>query len=98
MDELDIKLLEDNDWIVECEHPFEIRYVDGGAFASGFAAKIVLDDLKHERDNAFSEQNMRDCFNAGINRGISLTAIIMEKELGAEFPTYEEHMKQFEEE
>lgn len=39
----DRKLLEENDWVVECEHPFEIRYIDGGAFASGIAADIVLD-------------------------------------------------------
>lgn len=42
----DIELLENNDWIVECESPFEIRYKDGGAFASGLAAEIVLDELK----------------------------------------------------
>ena len=92
-----IKLLEENDWIVECESPFEIRYSDGGAFATGLAAQIVLDDLKHERDNAFTEQDMHDCFNAGINRGITIAAIITKRDLGEDFPNYKEYMKKFEE-
>lgn len=98
MNEEDIKLLEDNGWIVECYSPFEIRYHDGGAFASGLAANIVLDDLKYERDNAFSEQDMHDCFNAGVNRGITIAAIITKHELDEEFPTYQEYMKRYEEE
>lgn len=48
MNEEDIKLLEDNEWEVECHSPFEIRHKDGGAFASGLAAQIVLDSLKQE--------------------------------------------------
>lgn len=48
MNEEDIKLLENDDWVVVCESPFEIRHKDGGAFASGCAAQIVLDDLKRE--------------------------------------------------
>jgi hypothetical protein len=48
MNKEDIDLLKENNWIVESESPFEIRYTDGGAFASGFAAQIVLDDLKRE--------------------------------------------------
>lgn len=44
----DIKLLEDNDWVVECESPFEISHKDGGSFASGLAARIVLNDCKAE--------------------------------------------------
>jgi hypothetical protein len=39
------KLLKDNGWEIECEHPFEIRHEDG-SFATMQAAKIVLDDLK----------------------------------------------------
>jgi len=97
MDEDDIKLLEDNGWEVECHSPFEIRYEDGGAFASGCAADIILWDLKHERDNAFSEQDMHDCFNAGINRGVTIAAIITRRDLGEEFPTYQQYMKRFEE-
>ena len=45
MNEEDIKLLEENEWEVECESPFEIRFADGGAFASGCAADIILWDL-----------------------------------------------------
>ena len=93
----DDKLLRDNGWIVECQSPFEIRCEDGGAFASGLAAQIVLDDLKYERDNAFSEADMRDCFNAGINRGITIAAIITRHDLGEEFPNYDNYMKKFEE-
>jgi len=94
----DMKLLEENGWEVECESPFEIRYKDGGAFASGMAAQIVLDDLQHERDNAFSEQDMKDCFTAGVNRGVTIAAIITKHDLGEEFPSYQEYMKKFEEE
>jgi len=92
----DMKLLEDNGWVVECESPFEICYKDGGAFASGHAAQIVLDDLQHEKDNAFSEQDMHDCFNAGVNRGITIASIITKRDLGEEFPSYQEYMKKFE--
>jgi len=92
----DIDLLEKNGWDVECHSPFEIRFKDGGAFASGLAAQIVLDDLKHERDNAFSEQDMHDCFNAGVNRGVTIAAIITRHDLGEEYPTYQEYMKRFE--
>jgi len=95
MNEEDVKLLKDNDWIVECESPFEIKHEDGDAFASGLAAQIVLDNLKHEKNNAFSEQDMHDCFNAGINRGINIAAIIMKRELDEEFPTYQEYMKKY---
>jgi len=48
----DEKLLYDNDWIVECESPFEIRHKDGGSFASGLAAEIVRDSYKEEQQQA----------------------------------------------
>lgn len=99
MNDDDEKLLRENGWIVECESPFEIRYEDGGAFARGFAAQIVLHDLKHEKDNAFSEQDMKDCFNAGVNRGVSIARSLIEKtELDNEFPPYSEYIKKFKEE
>ena len=44
----DMLLLEDNNWVVECESPFEIRHSEDGSFASGQAAQMVLDDLKEE--------------------------------------------------
>lgn len=94
--EEDLKLLEDNGWEVECQSPFEIRTKDG-SFASGEAAHIVLCDLKSERDNAFSEQDMHDCFNAGVNRGVTIASIITKNEIGEEFPTYQEYMKRYEE-
>jgi len=97
MNEEDIKLLEDNGWDVECHSPFEIRFQDGGAFATGLAAQIVLDDLKYERDNAFSEQDMKDCFSAGINRGVNIAAMLRNIDLGETYPAYQEYMKKFEE-
>ena len=41
MDPKKIEMLEENDWTVECESPFEIRHKDG-SFATGQAAEIVL--------------------------------------------------------
>lgn len=46
MNNKDIKLLEENGWIVECELPFEIRNIENGGFASGVAATIILDGIK----------------------------------------------------
>jgi len=96
--EEDVRLLEENDWEVECWSPFEIRYEDGGSFASGLAARIILDDIKHERDNAFSEQDMHDSFNAGVNRGVTITCILTKRDIGEEFPSYQEYMKRYDEE
>ncbi|MHA1170353.1 MAG: hypothetical protein ACTSRU_21200 [Candidatus Hodarchaeales archaeon] len=99
--EEDIKLLEANGWEVECESPFEIRYEDGGAFASGLAAQIVLDDLKHERDNAFSKKDMHDGFLAGFERGVNTATILTNEEpleVLQSTPSFEEYMKRYEEE
>jgi len=95
--EEDKKLLEDNGWEVECESPFEIRTKDG-SFASGEAAYIVLDNLKSETIQRFNEQDMHDCFNAGVNRGVTIACIITHRDIGEEFPTYQEYMKKFKEE
>jgi len=96
MNEEDEKLLEENGWEVECEHPFEIRHEDGGAFASGFAAQIVLEYLKYERNDAFSLCDMRECFAAGVNRGINIAAMLTKNAIGEEFPSYDEYMKKYE--
>lgn len=45
----DIELLEKNDWIVECESPFEIRSKDGYSFARGQAAYMILAKLREEQ-------------------------------------------------
>ena len=92
----DYKLLKENGWIVECESPFEISTKDG-CFARGQAAHIVLADLKYETVQRFTEQDMHDCFNAGVNRGVTIAAIITKHDLGEEFPSYQEYMKKFEE-
>lgn len=49
MRENDLNLLGANGWAVECESPFEIRHEDG-SFATGQAAKIVLDFLMENND------------------------------------------------
>ena len=45
------KFLEEYGWTVECELPLEIRHEESGSFASGLAAKIVLDYLMEEENN-----------------------------------------------
>ena len=42
----DEQLLKKNDWVVECESPFEIRHTETGSFASGIAVEMVLQNLK----------------------------------------------------
>ena len=91
----DFALLEANGWEVECQSPFEIRTKDG-SFASGEAANIVLNDLKYEHHYKHTEPDMRDCFNAGINRGVTIACILTKRDLGEEFPSYQEYMKKFE--
>lgn len=44
----DEELLKKYDWVIECESPFEVRYSDGGAFASGCAADAVVSDIRSE--------------------------------------------------
>jgi len=43
----DEQLLAENGWTLECESPLEIRD-DEGSFASGFAARIVLKQLRDD--------------------------------------------------
>ena len=40
--------LEANGWVVECESPLEIRDNETGSFATGCAAKCVLESLRNE--------------------------------------------------
>lgn len=91
----DMKLLEDNGWEVECESPFEISHEHTDATATGYAAEIILNALKNEKDNGFSEQDMHDCFTAGVNRGVTIAAIITRRDIGEEFPSYGEYMKKY---
>lgn len=49
------KLLEEEGWIVECVHPFEIRHEESGAFASLRAAYMVVESLKQEVKDEVSE-------------------------------------------
>jgi hypothetical protein len=39
------KLLKRNGWVMECESPLEVRHEDG-SFATGQAAKLVIEDCK----------------------------------------------------
>ena len=43
----DIKLLEDEGWIVECQSPFELYHKETNSRATGYAAEIVLSSLKN---------------------------------------------------
>lgn len=45
--ESDDALLESLGWTVECQSPLEIRHTDGD-FATGFAAKVLIDYLKSD--------------------------------------------------
>jgi len=47
MKQEEIDLLEKYGWTVECYSPFEVRH-DDGSFASGQAAKMVLDCIQLE--------------------------------------------------
>ncbi len=97
MNDDDIKLLEANSWEVECESPFEISHEHCDASASGYGAEIILNALKYENDNGFSEQDMNDCFGAGVNRGITIACIITKRDIGEEFPSYKEYMEKYKE-
>ena len=46
---IEVEFLKKHGWTVECESPFEIRHTDG-SFATGQAAKAVLDGLMAESD------------------------------------------------
>jgi hypothetical protein len=37
------KLLEDNDWIVNCESPLEVEHKETGDTATGFAVEVLVD-------------------------------------------------------
>jgi hypothetical protein len=92
----DEKLLEENGWIIECESPFEISTKDG-SFARDEGAYIVLESLKYERDNVFSLKDMRDSFNAGMNRGVYVASTIMNKPIDNEFQTFNEFISDYDE-
>jgi hypothetical protein len=44
----DIDFLEKSGWTVECESPLEIRENESGGFATGNAAKLVLESLRED--------------------------------------------------
>jgi len=67
-------------------------------FANGEAANIVLNELKYEHHYKHTEQDMKDCFNAGVNRGVTVAAIITGRDIGEEFPRYDEYMEKFKDE
>ena len=43
----DDDILEEFGWVMECESPLEIRH-EGGSFASGYAATLVISQLRTE--------------------------------------------------
>lgn len=42
----EIKLLEDNGWVLECESPFEMRHINGSFITTLSAALIILEEIK----------------------------------------------------
>lgn len=92
----DLEFLEKHGWVVECESPFEISTPDGSS-ASGEAAYIVLNDLKSDHIQRFNEQDMKDCFGAGVNRGVSLAAKILKRDIDEEFPPFSKYMEKYNE-
>ncbi len=44
---IDERILEGSGWTLECESPLEIRH-DDGSFASGQAARIIIDMIAEE--------------------------------------------------
>lgn len=48
----DETLLEREGWVVECQSPFEIRHTESGSFATGLAAKLVLQAVREEQELA----------------------------------------------
>jgi hypothetical protein len=48
MNQKDMDFLEANGWVVECESPLEIRDQETGSFATGYAARCVLESLRAE--------------------------------------------------
>lgn len=55
MNQEDIEFLEENGWTVECESPLEIRENESGSFATGYAAKCVLESLRNEQSKPKKE-------------------------------------------
>ena len=46
-------------WIIECESPLEIRNEETGDFASGYAARILIDELKSELHEESTNKKIR---------------------------------------
>lgn len=69
--EKDLKLLEDNKWVVECQSPFEIR--KEGDFASGEAAHCVLESfkekLKEKTEKVTMKPELRKFLDIEITKG-----------------------------
>ena len=60
MNKEDEKILEDNDWEIVCESPFEIRHKKTGDFGSGEAAYALLYSLEADQPEVkwfFAEEN-----------------------------------------
>jgi len=61
--EEDKKILEKRGWTLECESPFEMRHKDG-SFATGMAARIVMEHLRDVEPNTCGECG---CLNDATN-------------------------------
>lgn len=45
MKDKEIKILEENGWIIECEHPLEIYHEESNSKATNMAAKVIIKDI-----------------------------------------------------
>ena len=60
-----MKVLEENGWIVECESPFEVRSEDGYSFATNQAVHEILYSIKCE-EKMGRLSLLRDAYNGEL--------------------------------
>jgi serine/threonine protein kinase HipA of HipAB toxin-antitoxin module len=53
MDNKIVRKMKKCGWNLECESPLEIRFEDGGSFASGLAAQLIIDNLDRNETTSF---------------------------------------------
>ncbi len=68
MNQKDMDFLEANGWTVECESPLEIRDNETGSFATGYAAKCVLESLLNEENENTKEITLNQKISDAIEK------------------------------
>lgn len=62
------QLLSKAGWELECRSPFEIRHTETGSFASGIAAKLVVDCLQAADKGAAPAEGLFACQETIVSR------------------------------